>query len=79
MRGRRRKPTHVQATSNTGTLQWLFRSVLSTSGHETRHLVLSELDLLAAERREADVGNLELLSSHCGLWGVVRWIEWEEM
>lgn len=30
--------THVQATSDTGTLERLLSSVLGASGHETRHL-----------------------------------------
>jgi len=29
--------THVQATSNAGTLQWLLGGVLLTGGHETGH------------------------------------------
>lgn len=29
--------THVQATSNAGTLQWLLAGILLTGGHETRH------------------------------------------
>jgi len=50
----------VQAASNAGTLERLLSSVLLPRGHETRHLVLSELDLAAAKGRQADVGNLVL-------------------
>lgn len=60
--------THVQATSNAGTLQWLVVGVLAAGLHQTRHLVLGELDLAATEGREADVSDLELVggSRHVG-------------
>jgi hypothetical protein len=50
----------VQAAGNTSALQWLLLGVLSPRSHETRHLVLSELDLTATKGREADVGDLGL-------------------
>jgi hypothetical protein len=53
--------THVQAASNAGALQGLVRRVLLAGHHQTRHLVLGELNLAATERREADVGDLELV------------------
>jgi hypothetical protein len=65
MKGR----THVQAASNAGTLQRLLLSVLLTGSHETGHLILSQINLAATERREADVSDLELVggSRHiCG-------------
>lgn len=58
----------MQAASDAGTLQWLVGSVLLASGHETGHLVLSELDLAAAEGGQRDVGDLEFVggSRHFG-------------
>lgn len=41
--------THVQTTSDTGTLQGLVGSVSFTDRHQTGHLNLRELDLAAAE------------------------------
>lgn len=41
--------THVQATSDTGTLEGLVGTVLLTDGHETGHLNLGELNLPATE------------------------------
>ena len=46
---------HVETSSNSGTLQGLVGAVLLTDGHESGHLVLSELDLLSAEGGEGDV------------------------
>ena len=40
---------HVETSGDSGTLQGLVGAVLLSDGHETRHLVLSELDLLSAE------------------------------
>lgn len=51
---------HVKTSGNAGTLQWLISSVLGTGGHKTWHLILSELDLLAAKGSEGKVGDLEL-------------------
>lgn len=68
-RGERERLTHVQATSNAGTLEGLVLSVTCARLHETRHLVLGELDLATAESRQRDVGHLEGvggLVGHCG-------------
>lgn len=53
---------HVQAASNSGTLERLVSGILLAGSHETRHLVLGELDLLATEGSERQVSDLELLS-----------------
>lgn len=50
--------THVQATGDTGALQWLLLGVLLACLHKTRHLLLGELNLATAKGREVDVGNL---------------------
>lgn len=65
--------THVQTSSNAGALERLVLGVLAAGLHQTRHLVLSELNLAATERREADVGDLELVcggrhDEGCGMW-----------
>jgi hypothetical protein len=67
--------THVQAARNTGTLQWLLSSILPASSHQTRHLILSELNLAATKGGETDVSDLELVggSRHgCGCCEVRR-------
>jgi len=58
---------HVQAAGDAGTLQGLGSGVLLAGLHETGHLVLGKLDLLAAEGGKRDVGDLEVLggSGHC--------------
>lgn len=48
----------MQATSDTSTLERLRLAVLLTQVHQPRHLTLSELDLLAAESGEGNVGDL---------------------
>ena len=50
--------THVKTTSNTGTLEGLVLSVLPAGLHETRHLILGELDLAATESGQRDIGKL---------------------
>jgi hypothetical protein len=50
--------SHVQATSNAGTLEGLALAVHGTKVHETGHLVLREHDILATEVSKLDVGNL---------------------
>lgn len=59
--------SHVQAAGNAGAGKGLIVSVLGAGGHKTGHLVLSELNLLAAKGSKGKVGNLELVggSSHC--------------
>jgi hypothetical protein len=51
----------VKAASNAGTGKRLFSTKLLTSGHETGHLLLGQLNLAATEGREVDVGDLVLL------------------
>ena len=46
---------HVQRAGDAGALQRLPRAVLGADGHETRHLRLGEVDLLAAEGSQRDV------------------------
>jgi hypothetical protein len=50
----------VQASGNTGTLQWLLLGVLLASCHETRHLILGKFDLTTTEGRETEVSDLVL-------------------
>lgn len=59
---------HVQAASDAGALERLVGGILGPDGHETRHLVLGELNLLAPEGSEGQVGDLELVggSRHAG-------------
>jgi hypothetical protein len=52
---------HVKATSDAGTGERLVSSILGSGLHETGHLVLSELDLLAAKGGKRKVGDLELV------------------
>jgi len=49
---------HVKRASKTDTLERLLRTVLLTDGHKTRHLVLSEIKLLATEIGKIDILNL---------------------
>ena len=46
---------HVEASSNAGTAEWLGSGVLGTDGHQSWHLILSQIDLLAAGSGEVDV------------------------
>lgn len=52
---------HVQATGNAGTSERLVSGVLLANGHQTRHLILGQLNLLAAESSEGKVSDLELV------------------
>lgn len=52
---------HVETASDLGTLEGLGSSVLLTGLHQTRHLILSKLDLLATESSQGDVGNLKVV------------------
>lgn len=63
--------THVQATSDTSARQWLVIGVLSPRLHETRHLILGELDLPAAKGGKGDVSDLVLV---CGGRHDVLWL-----
>lgn len=51
---------HVEAASNASALEGLISLVLGTGGHESGHLILSEINLLAPEGSEGDVCDLEL-------------------
>ena len=59
---------HVQGAGDAGAGQGLGRGELGPHGHEPGHLVLGQLDLLAAERGQREVGDLEGVGgSHCML------------
>jgi len=64
LQGKQDRLTHVKAASNTGTSKRLLSTKLLTGGHETRHLLLGQLNLATTKGREVDVGDLVLL---CGL------------
>jgi hypothetical protein len=51
---------HVQGACDAGTLQRLLGCVLLADGHQPGHLVLGERDLLAAELRKRQVGDLKV-------------------
>jgi len=59
--------SHVKAASNAGTLERLISGIPLAGGDKTGHLVLGELNLLAAESREGEVSDLELVGGgrHC--------------
>lgn len=59
---------HVKATSDAGTGERLVGSILGSGLHETGHLILGELDLLAAKGSKGKISNLELVggSRHDG-------------
>ena len=48
---------HVERTSNSSTLQGLFLAVLRSQCHQTRHLGLGDIKLLAAKIGKVDIGN----------------------
>ncbi|CAB4908382.1 unannotated protein [freshwater metagenome] len=52
---------HVQRTRDAGAGQGLVLAELGAQGHQARHLVLGERDLLAAEAGEGEVGDLEVV------------------
>jgi hypothetical protein len=63
----------VKTSSNASTLEGLIDSILLTSGHQTRHFILSELNFLATEGSQGQVCDLELGSwcRHiCGVGGM---------
>jgi hypothetical protein len=70
----------VKAASNAGTGERLVGSILGSGLHETGHLILSELNLLAAKGGQRKVSDLELVggSRHDGwMWreeGMKGWI-----
>jgi hypothetical protein len=59
----------VQRAGDLLALQRLARAELPTQRHEARHLVLGELDLLAAERGQGQVGDLEVADAAGRVWG----------
>jgi hypothetical protein len=63
----------VETSSNSGTLERLLGTVLLSDGHESGHLVLSELDFLSAEGGEGDVCDFVV-----GLEGLLAWLEVKE-
>ena len=52
---------HVQAASNASSLEGLVLSILLPGGHETGHLILGKLNLLAAKGSKGQVSDLELV------------------
>ena len=58
---------HVQAAGDPGSCERLGFAELGPHGHQAGHLVLGEVDLLAAELSEAEVGDLEV-GGGCGHW-----------
>ncbi|KAH6604358.1 hypothetical protein Trco_007804 [Trichoderma cornu-damae] len=52
---------HVQAAGNAGAAERLVGGILVADGHQTGHLVLSELNLPAAKGGQGEVGDLELI------------------
>jgi hypothetical protein len=79
---------HVQTSSNAGTGERLVGGILLADGNQTRHLILSELNLPAAKGGQGKVSDLELVggSRHCEGGGyelrensTIEWKdEWEE-
>ena len=51
---------HVQRAGDAGAREGLLRAVALAHGHQAGHLVLGELDLLAAVLGQAEVGDLEV-------------------
>jgi hypothetical protein len=51
---------HVQRTGDAHADQWLFRRVFVADGHQARHLLLGDVDLLAAPIGQTQVGHFEL-------------------
>ena len=51
---------HVQRAGDAGARERLLGGVARAQRHEARHLVLGELDLLAAELGEGEIGDLEV-------------------
>ncbi len=61
---------HVQRAGDLGAAQRLRGPVLAPRRHQARHLVLGQLDLLAAPLGQSEVGDLEVRGgrlTHCGL------------
>ena len=64
--------SHVEASSNASSLEWLIGGILLTGGHQARHFILSELDLLATEGSKGKICDLELGSWCRHVCGVTR-------
>ena len=60
---------HVQRAGDARALQRLGVGVLAAGGHQAGHLVLGELDLLATELGQGEVGDLEVALDQCGSRG----------
>lgn len=60
--GRLETNLHVETSDDSGTSKDLLLTVLLTEVHETRHLSLSELDLLSTESGEGDIS--DFVGSH---------------
>jgi len=77
----KRVHTHVQATSDTGTFQWLLVGVLLTGGHETRHpAIVSNWECMSYQQDHSlMLGQLDLATTegregdvgdlHLACWG----------
>jgi hypothetical protein len=70
---------HVETPSNASALEGLVSRILGTGCHQTRHFILSKINLLAPKSSEGEVCDLELScwSRHfcgvasCGVgWGL---------
>ena len=61
--------SHVQRAGNFPALQRLLRTVFPAQRHQPRHLVLGQLDLLAAELVERQVGDLEVMDGASAVGG----------
>ena len=58
----RRLDGHVQRAGDARALEGLLLGVLGTQGHQARHFMLGQLDLLAAKVRQLDVLDLVVKS-----------------
>jgi len=56
---------HVERTHDASSLQRLRAPILSTKSHQTRHLNLSKLDLLATKVSKADILNTVITAGGC--------------
>ena len=64
---------HVQRAGDAGAGERLGVAVLGAQRHEAGHLVLGEVDLLAAEAGEGEVGDLEVAVGQGGRCGCQCW------
>ena len=61
---------HVERARNAGALEWLQRAVLFADGAQAGHLVLGEVNFLAAKRSKGNIGDAEVTS---GFSGAHKW------